>query len=371
MDQERKILLFDTPGFNDTYRSDAEILKEIAAALVGLYKENIRLAGIIYLHRITDPRMSGTSVKSLEIIQALCGSSNFKSITVVMNMWSSIDEETAKRRELELRETFWEPLLSHGSTARPHFGTKESALAIVRSIVENAEPALMLAIQDQLVEQKMKLDATDAGRYVQKEMLEAMRRHQEELAFIKESVEEALREKDESLLHELREEEIAAERRVAAADLGRHQLSITSDQLLARESQQLIHRYDRHTEEKRQSEQCILSLGSPSAIPSSPQADAGRDLPDVSMSDAPAFAANTLVGPGKITGPELSPFGSSATHVSTFDLTGNSPEDPVVRAKRTREKCQKQSEESEERIRSEIKKIVAQILSLIQVGPFG
>jgi hypothetical protein len=53
------VYLIDTPGFDDTNRSDTEVLKEIARWLVASYKGKILLNGIIYLHRITDIRMQG------------------------------------------------------------------------------------------------------------------------------------------------------------------------------------------------------------------------------------------------------------------------------------------------------------------------
>jgi hypothetical protein len=46
------------PGFNDTNRSDAEIFKDTATVMSRMYAGNIKLAGVIYLRRITDNRMS-------------------------------------------------------------------------------------------------------------------------------------------------------------------------------------------------------------------------------------------------------------------------------------------------------------------------
>lgn len=79
------------------------------------------------------------------------------------------------------------------------------------------------------------LDATAAGQYVQKEMLEAKQKHGEEIEFLKSSMEGAIREKDETLLRTLREERDAAEARVNAAALEHRQLSITAEQLQSRE----------------------------------------------------------------------------------------------------------------------------------------
>jgi hypothetical protein len=46
--------IVDTPGFNDTYRSDNEVLKELADWLLKSYQDGVKINGIIYLHRISD-----------------------------------------------------------------------------------------------------------------------------------------------------------------------------------------------------------------------------------------------------------------------------------------------------------------------------
>ncbi|KAK4455331.1 P-loop containing nucleoside triphosphate hydrolase protein [Podospora aff. communis PSN243] len=232
-DSGREIILVDTPGFDDTNRPDAEILQEMAHFLVALYNSDVRLAGIVYLHRITDPRFSGTAGKNLEILQRLCGPPNFDSVVLVMNMWDSIDVETAMQRELELRHTFWTNMLKGNSTMTPHTGTRESALQIVRGLVDNAKPRLILSIQHELAEEGKTLDSTAAGQYVQKEMLEAKAKHQQDVAYLKSSMDDAIRERDVNLLRALREERDAAEAKIRATVLETQQMNKTLDQLVA------------------------------------------------------------------------------------------------------------------------------------------
>jgi len=47
-----RITLFNTPGFDDTMRSDTDILEEIAEFLSHTYKQDVLLSGILYFHRI-------------------------------------------------------------------------------------------------------------------------------------------------------------------------------------------------------------------------------------------------------------------------------------------------------------------------------
>src|SRR5882757_10579495 len=43
LSQGHRILLFDTPGFDDTYRLDADILAELAETLSAMYKNKLKL----------------------------------------------------------------------------------------------------------------------------------------------------------------------------------------------------------------------------------------------------------------------------------------------------------------------------------------
>ncbi|KAK0651103.1 P-loop containing nucleoside triphosphate hydrolase protein [Cercophora newfieldiana] len=234
-DDSKEITLIDTPGFDDTTRSDVEIFRELAHLLIALHKSNIRPCGIVYLHRITDPRFSGTAVKNLEILQRVCGPANFGSVALVMNMWDAIDVSAATQRESELRSTFWATMLDGGSIMHRHTGTPQSALRIIRSLTHNAEPHLVLSLQHELVVEGKALDATAGGQYVQKEMIKARKKHEQDVAFLKRSMEDAIREKDEGLLRALREERSAAEAKLSSAALENQQLSVTLEQLLMQE----------------------------------------------------------------------------------------------------------------------------------------
>jgi hypothetical protein len=66
-------ILIDTPGFNDTYRSDEEVFKTIADWLTDSFKAQEQLHGIIYLHRIDIPRVSGSAMRSMRMLELLCG----------------------------------------------------------------------------------------------------------------------------------------------------------------------------------------------------------------------------------------------------------------------------------------------------------
>ena len=235
-DDGRTIYLVDTPGFDDTTRSDTDVLKDIAFFLSTVYQNKVRLAGIIYLHRITDPRMGGSALKNLHMFQRLCGDRGLSSVILATTMWTSLEstdagQEVGRKREEELRmPQFWGSMVDRGSEIVKHDGTKESALSIISRLVDKGTQ-VVLDIQVQLVEENKTLDETSAGQFIQQELLDARKRFEKDLAEYQESMEAAAHEKDEALLKELKKEKEAAEAKEKARLADWKQLNITVKQL--------------------------------------------------------------------------------------------------------------------------------------------
>ena len=83
----RSIHLVDTPGFDDTKRSDTGVLKDLAYWLSLSYeKKGILLTGLIYLHPISQTRMAGTAFKNLRTFKKMVGSQSMHSVAQVTTM---------------------------------------------------------------------------------------------------------------------------------------------------------------------------------------------------------------------------------------------------------------------------------------------
>lgn len=178
--QGLEVCVLDTPGFGDTTRSDAEILNEIAGQLVTLHKNCNRLLGIIYLHRITDVRLSNSALRSFNILRELCGES-YNSVIFATTMWSGPNSSSADRQDEEERqeqlEAYWDSLFrGKGRTAR-HDKPPGSAWDIIKCLLGISQSGnintLTLKIQDEMSEQNKTLDQTSAGRYLQQEAARA------------------------------------------------------------------------------------------------------------------------------------------------------------------------------------------------------
>lgn len=61
------IYLMDIPGFDDTYLSDAEILRNIATALVDAFNNQAEIQSALYIHLVTEAKMRRSSRKYLII----------------------------------------------------------------------------------------------------------------------------------------------------------------------------------------------------------------------------------------------------------------------------------------------------------------
>jgi hypothetical protein len=192
------INLVDTPGFNDTHRSETEVLQDIAKWLRETYEGDSRLNGIIYLHSINNVRMEGSALRNLKMFRQLCGKEPLKNVILATTFWSKVEEEDALRREEQLRETpeFWGDMLSRGSTMK-RLENQAGALDIISLLVR--KPGVTLQIQHELVEDKKSLVDTAAGQAVNEELMRLQQKHAEELERVQKELREALAEHDQEM----------------------------------------------------------------------------------------------------------------------------------------------------------------------------
>ncbi|QRV78132.1 50S ribosome-binding GTPase [Ceratobasidium sp. AG-Ba] len=202
----RKVVLFDTPGFDDTHLSDTEILKRIAGFLAQSYEKGYKLTGIIYLHRITDIRVGGISRRTFNVFRKLCGTDSLSNVLIVTNMWSDPPTQEQLDREAELRDhgDFFQPALAQGARlVRRTHKTEQSAHEILSMLI--GKEATTMEIQRELVDEKKELADTGAAQVVERELRMAVEKHRKEMEQVKADMETAIRERDERTQKELEE----------------------------------------------------------------------------------------------------------------------------------------------------------------------
>ncbi|KAF5334745.1 hypothetical protein D9611_012954 [Ephemerocybe angulata] len=206
----RKVVLVDTPGFDDTNKSDSDILKLIADFLTSSYKDGHTLTGLIFIHRISDHRMGGISLKNFRTFRKLCGEQTLRNVVIVTNMWSDVEPHLGEERERELAtsDVFFKPALDQGTKLVRHDSSAGSALSIIRYILGN-RPVVM-QIQKELVDERKDISQTAAVGELERQLQEAKEAQRIEAERLRQEMEEAARVREEE---ERRQREEQARRR--------------------------------------------------------------------------------------------------------------------------------------------------------------
>lgn len=235
----RTIRLIDTPGFDDTNRSDTDILKDIAFFLSTIYTKKVKLAGIIYLHRITDVRMTGSSYKNLQMLEKLCGDSALSKIVLASTMWNLLSlpgsDHTLKvgeEREMMLKGKFWGSMEHKGSVVTRHYGDAASGQTIISRLLSN-DSTVVLDIQREMVDEGLSLDQTAAGMFLQSDQLKLRQSHERKLLDAQEAFEDALKEKDSELAAEFAKQRDDCQSALLRADADQSSLRIDLSSLVA------------------------------------------------------------------------------------------------------------------------------------------
>lgn len=122
------------------------------------------LRGVLFLHRISDNRMTGSSVKYLRIIESLVGEQAFPNVMLVTTMWNTLRDDAegaALRREQQLMDEFWAPMINKGSWVARFDGTPRSAFSFIWQLA--GRESVVLNVQKEIVDQELSVLETSAG----------------------------------------------------------------------------------------------------------------------------------------------------------------------------------------------------------------
>lgn len=207
--------LIDTPGFNDTNRSDVETLRVLATYLSASYAQNIFIHGIIYLHPIANNRMSGSSKRNIDMFKALCGYSTYDNVAIATTFWNRQERRDFLQREAELRDNsaFFGGIVADGARLFRHgeFGLdaqhlRDSARSIVRHVIVRSRLApVVLLIQHELVDEHKALDQTTAGVAVVGELHKVAEDYRRQLGVFQKDLEHAMGERNSNQKAEFQE----------------------------------------------------------------------------------------------------------------------------------------------------------------------
>ncbi|KIK51369.1 hypothetical protein GYMLUDRAFT_50604 [Collybiopsis luxurians FD-317 M1] len=187
----KDVTLIDVPGFDDTTKSDIDVLQIITDFLISEYQANRLLTGVLYFHRISDVRMGGTSKRNFTMFQKLCGIDAVKNVAIVTTRWDKEKESIAVARynELSTNPQFFQPILEKGGKIFRHDRGVQSAQNILRHII--SQTPIPLLIQHEIVNDHKHLVETAAGAELHREIMEQVEEHRKELAEIIEEMEQS------------------------------------------------------------------------------------------------------------------------------------------------------------------------------------
>lgn len=157
-------MVIDTPGFDDTNRPAIEVLEEISDFLAAPHAAGIPLKGILYLHKITDNRITATSKMYLSILESLVGEAAIPNLILVTTMWGHLNDKyrgVGMRREQELMDQYWQPFAEKGSYVAQFDGSQESAYSFIWQLL--AMDSVVLQIQKEIIQEKKSVAETTAG----------------------------------------------------------------------------------------------------------------------------------------------------------------------------------------------------------------
>ena len=244
-----QVYLIDTPGFNDTDRSDVETLRVLATYLSASYARNVFVHGIIYLHRIADNRISGSSKRNIDMFKALCGYSTYSNVAIATTFWNQQERWIFARREAELKEdpAFFHDILSEGASLFRHgeLGQdvrqlRDSAYAIVRHVVAQSRLApVVLLIQHELVDEHKALEQTAAGVVIADELCKVAEGYKRQLAALQNDLKTEIRKQGRNQKAEIMNLKDEFQRKLTSAEREHNVLKSSMTKLHEREQQTL------------------------------------------------------------------------------------------------------------------------------------
>lgn len=235
------IYLIDTPGFDDTFTS-TYILKNIAVFLSANYRRGAQLTDIIYMHRISGNRLTGSSLWNIEMFKELCGDDAYKHVVLSTSMWGKEYSSISVDRESELKDenSFWGLINSPGNPIMRWDNDRASALSIVDHLlkdrVENGPVALR--IQRELVDENRELERTSAGQRISKDLAEAKRKWAAEIEQLREEHQQAMKERDRDRAERLQKKEEDLQDKLKKADKAQEGLKVNLEQLLKEKTEE-------------------------------------------------------------------------------------------------------------------------------------
>ncbi|KAJ5534657.1 hypothetical protein N7527_000911 [Penicillium freii] len=176
----------DLTSYTQGVKFHSMIMKGRSVYLI--YRRGMKIAGILYLHRISDNRVSGSTLRNFKLLESICGLDAAPRLFLVTTMWDSTKGENheAALRESRLVTTrqFWGRFVEQGSQTKRWRGDEWSALSIVDALISLGGAYKPLLIQRELVDEGKPLKETSAGLELMSEYITAEKKLSQEIRLL-------------------------------------------------------------------------------------------------------------------------------------------------------------------------------------------
>ncbi|KAL1797155.1 hypothetical protein ACET3X_003761 [Alternaria dauci] len=211
----RTVHLIDTPGFNDSRRSDGETLQELAYWLAAAYERDIKLS---------------SAVRALSAFKKMCGEEAFNGIIVATTMWDRVT--TAELAKAEVRHEELEAKIRRdiirGGGRLVRLSAVDIDAARILQHIASKDRKLTLAFQRELVDESRLIHETGAGKVLYEDLKGSFETLQAKAKEAQAKIEEMDRYREREELREL-EDAIAETTRTMRSvdeDMGRTKVTL-------------------------------------------------------------------------------------------------------------------------------------------------
>jgi len=139
----KQVVFVDTPAFPGDSGSDITIagldveMKIQNWARQTFHQKEIKITGILYLHKINEKRMTQPPFPHYQMFQRLCGEGFHARVLLVTTMWEKLLNQDAGERKKVILERHWSKMIDKGSAVVCHNGDKQSAWDVVMALLDS------------------------------------------------------------------------------------------------------------------------------------------------------------------------------------------------------------------------------------------
>lgn len=161
----------DTPGFDDSAKANLEVLNDIVSLLYcfALRGAEIQIQGVIFLHDISETRLSGSQKKTLTVLKALVGEERMGNVIIGTTKWSPTGSAKFQQEEQREKALLDDPWRGIYKTSRVYYGDKDMVVQIVSDLF--TKPPVILLSQEEMLQPPHTIANTTAGRLAMPEGL--------------------------------------------------------------------------------------------------------------------------------------------------------------------------------------------------------